>query len=59
MDLVTYNSNNILNMQYKKGDTDYGRGYNAAVRKCNRRALRMAKRMVKAIQESMYDSEED
>ena len=59
MDLVTYNSNNILNMQYKKGDTDYGRGYNAAVHKCNRRALRLAQRIFKVIQDSMYDSEED
>ena len=50
-------SSNFLNLSYRKNkDYDYNRGYNAALRRCNKRAYKIFKRMAEAY---MYATEEE
>ena len=39
---------NTLQIPYKKSESDYSRGYNTALRKCNARATKIINRMMEA-----------
>ena len=50
---------NVLQVPYKKGHNDYARGYNAAIKKCNSKADRIMKKLIKAYKEALEDEEDD
>ena len=50
---------NVLDIPYKKQDTEYCKGYNAAVRKCNKRAYRIMKAMMEAYSNALNEDDSD
>lgn len=52
------NSSNYLGIQKKDEKSEYGRGYNAAVKKCNKRAGYIISKMFEACQKAL-DQDED
>lgn len=50
---------NVLQVPYKKGNNDYARGYNAAIKKCNSTAARIMKKMIQAYQEALEEEDDD
>ena len=48
----------FLKMQPKSEKSQYGKGYNAALRKCNLRAQMIAKRMVQAYLDAIEQDED-
>lgn len=50
---------NVLKVPYKKYDNDYSRGYNAAVKKCNIRAVKIMRSMMMAYQNALQEEDDD
>ncbi len=51
-------SSNFLGMQKKDEKSEYGRGYNAALNKCNKRANYIMGKMFEAYQEAIQTDED-
>jgi len=51
-------SGNVLNIQEKNKPNDYSRGYNDAVRKCNKRAEKIINGILKAYEDAFNDEED-
>ena len=55
---LSYKTHNILGMQRKDGKSDFARGYNAALDKCEKRVDFLIKQMYKAYSESIKTDED-
>ena len=58
-----YNKNHFLGLKERKitgsQKDDFNKGYNLALKKCNRRAQRIISEMFEAYQRSVQDEDED
>lgn len=52
------NNPNILGMQKKEEKNQYSKGYNAAIDKCNKRALYIANKVLEAYQKAIRTDED-
>lgn len=52
------NSSNILGMQKKEEKSEFGRGYNTALKKCNKRANYIIRKMFEAYKEAIENDED-
>ena len=49
---------NILKMESKKGDSNFQRGYNLAINKCNKRAVRIINKLIEAFNDAIKEDED-
>jgi hypothetical protein len=55
---LSFKTHNILGMQRKEGKSDFARGYNAAIEKCEKRVDFLIKQMYNAYLESIQTDED-
>lgn len=50
---------NVLQIPYKTKDNDYCKGYNAALKKCNKKAYKIMKAMMDAYSNALDEEDSD